>query len=212
LKSELNAQLQKPYVDRVMVSGVRAINLAGLVEGLKEAKAFGADVVLVDHIDHIAGGPGSNLYAEAKAVNHGALRMAQDNDMLLVFTSQLNMSASKGDYLTKYMPPRDDHIAFGSLKRQVATGMIGLFRPLRKPVPGESDEDYVKTLKAARTGTGDVSAALEPNTMGVTAMKLRNYGAREGQKTYLHVQAGRVSDMAEKDRYSTGGGYVRQHL
>ena len=212
LASELHAQVQAPYVDRVMVSGQRAINLAGLTAGLKEAKSFGADVVIVDHIDHISGGDGNNLYQEAQHVNNGALRMAQDNELLLLFTSQLNMSASKGDYLSKYLPPKDEHVAFGSLKRRNATGMIGLFRPLRKRRDDETDEEYVKALRAARAGTGNIADALEPNTMGVSAMKLRNYGSREGMKTYLTVSHGRVFSMDERDRYSTAGGHVRQLL
>ncbi|HXU02145.1 MAG TPA: DnaB-like helicase C-terminal domain-containing protein [Polyangia bacterium] len=210
LKSELRLQGISPYVDRVMLSSQRAINIGGLTQGLKEAKAFGADVVIVDHIDHIAGGNGSNLYAEAKAVNDGALRMAQDNDLLLLFTSQLNMSASKGDYLAKYLPPRTEHVAFGTLKQRNATGMIGLFRPLRKRRSDELEDDYVKALRSARSGSGTVSDMLEPNAMGVIAMKLRNYGAREGMKSYLTVQHGRVFGMDEKDKYTTGGGLIRQ--
>lgn len=210
LKSELAGQLHKPYVDRVMVSGVRAIDLGGLTDGMKQAKKFGADVVIVDHIDHLSGGDGTNGYSEAKLVNHGAMRMAQDNDMLLVFTSQLNMSASKGDYLAKFLPPKDEHVAFGSLKRQICTGMIGLFRPIRARRPDEPEDDYVRIIKAARAGTGNIADALEPNTMGVNGMKFRNYGAREGMKTYLDVHRGRVSSMDERDRYTTGGGYVRK--
>ncbi len=212
LTSEFYAQAKSPYLDLVMVSGQRAINLKGLEQGLKEAKAFGADVVIVDHIDHISGGDGTNLYTEAKLVNDGALRLAQDNDLLLVFTSQLNMGASKGDYLTKYLPPKTEHIAFGSLKQRNATGMIGLFRPIRKRRQDEAEQEYVEALRSARSGAGQITDALEPNTMGVIAMKLRNYGAREGMKSYLRVDRGRVSTLEEKDRYQTGNGYVRNVL
>lgn len=203
LKSELEMQLKSPYIDRVMISGQRAIDLNGLTAGLKEAKAFGADVVIVDHIDHIEGGNGSNLYGEAKRVNDAALRMAQDNDMLLLFTSQLNQGASKGDYLTKYLPPKTDHIAFGSLKQRNATGMIGLFRPLRQRRAGESEKEYAAVMKVIRSGTGTITDALEPNTMGVSAMKLRNYGSREGAKVFLGVHGGRVTPLREIDRYSS---------
>jgi KaiC/GvpD/RAD55 family RecA-like ATPase len=212
LKSELAQQIQNPYLASVMVSEQRAIDLGGLVAGMKEAKAFDADIVIVDHIDHISGGDGSNLYTEAKLVNDGALRMAQDNDMLLLFTSQLNMSASKGDYLAKYLPPRTEHIAFGTLKQRNATGMIGLFRPIRSPRPGETEDEYMKAIKAARAGTGNIADALEPNVMGVNAMKLRNYGAREGAKIYLSVQHGRCTGMDEKDHYTTGPGSPRRIL
>lgn len=210
LKSELASQYHQPYVDCVFVSGHRAIDLKGLTEGLKEAKAFNADVVIVDHIDHISGGNGSNLYTETKIVNDSALRMAQDNDLLLLFTSQLNMAASKGDYLAKYLPPRTEHLAHGSLKQRNATGMIGLFRPVRGRRHDESDEAYLNAMKAARAGTGDVTDMLEKNTMGVVAMKLRNYGAREGAKISLAVRHGKVYPLAERDRWSTEGGYPRQ--
>lgn len=214
LRQTFHEQLHAPYVDQVMVSDQRAITLQGLEEGLREAKAFGADIVIVDHIDHIEGGDGANTYAEAKRINDGALRMAQDNGMLLLFTSQLNTSVSKGDYLAKYMPPRRDHVLFGALKENICTGMIGLFRPLRKPKEGESYDEWLDVVRQARTGLGQVSVAdvLEPNTMGVVAMKLRNYGAREGQKAYLWVEKGRVHPMREADRYSTGGGLVRSHV
>lgn len=210
--AEFLAQLRAPYVDQVMVSGHHAITLQRLEEGLKEAKAFGAHVVVVDHIDHIEQGEGA--YNDVKAINNGALKMAQDNGLLLVFTSQLNTSVSKGDYLAKYMPPRRDHVLFGALKENICTGMIGLFRPLRKRRDGESEDDYHAAIKRARSGLGEgsVNDMLMPNTMGVVAIKLRNYGEREGLKEYLWVEAGQCHPMREADRYTTGGGFPCQHL
>lgn len=210
LKSELMGQLRRPYVDRVVISGQRAINIKGLEAGLREAKEFGAHVVIIDHIDHIDGGDGSQPYAEAQRVNNAAMQMAQDNEMLILFTSQLNMSASKGDYLAKYLPPKDEHVAFGSLKRRNATGMIGLFRPFRTRRNDETEKEHVASIRAARTGTGDVTGALASNTMGVSAMKLRNYGSREGAKAFLAVRLGRVYPLEERDRWSTDGGSARE--
>lgn len=210
LREQFFSQARKPYVDQVMVSSQRAINLTGLRDGLKEAKAFGADVVIVDHIDHIEGGDGTNLYSEAKRVNDYALRMAQDNELLVLFTSQLNMSASKGDYLTKYLPPKTEHIAFGSLKQRNATGMIGLFRPIRGRREDETEDEYIKAIRSARSGQGQITDALEPNTMGVICMKNRNRGANEGKKTVLSVRTGRVWPMEEKDKYTTAHGYLRR--
>jgi hypothetical protein len=46
--------------------------------------------------------------------------------------------------------------------------------------------------------------------MGVVAMKLRNYGSREGAKSYLRVEHGKVLDLDEKDRYQTGNGMLRR--
>lgn len=204
LKDALRAQLKEGYVDHVMVSEQGSINVAGLATGLKEAMAFGADVVIVDHIDHITGGDGSNGYADSKAVNHAALRMAQDNGLLLVFTSQLNMEIGKGkDHLAKYQPPQPHHLLFPSTKLHVATGMLGLYRPIRARRPDESEDAYKDAISKARAGNADAPDALEPNTMGVVGMKLRNYGQHEGRRVALSVVKGRVSDMAERDLYST---------
>jgi hypothetical protein len=203
LKEILFAQMKPDFLNHVMVAEQRAIDVAGLRAGLMEAKSFGADVVIVDHIDHIEGDEAASLYAASKQVNHAALKMAQDNRLLLVMTSQLNMEIAKQDRLAKYAAPMVHHVQFPSVKLQVATGMIGLFRPLRAPKPGEDLEDYKNEIKAARQGAVDAPAALEPNTMGVVAMKLRNYGSREGVRINLALELGRVVGIPEKDKYGT---------
>lgn len=214
LTSALVDQAKPPFVDRVMIDEQRAINIGGLERGLQRAKAFGADVVVIDHIDHIEpiAGTTSNLYADAKAVNHAALRMAQDNGMLLVCTSQLNNSVVAGgqDHLGRYQPPREHHVLMGGKKREVATGMIGLYRPIRPRKPTESEDEFVSLLKQARSGNVEPHHVLEPSTMGVNAMKLRNYGSREGQRVSLGFFNGRVDDLAECDRWTTEGGRARE--
>lgn len=203
LKKALFAQTKTAYVQQVMISEQRAINIAGLQKGLQEAKAFGADIVIIDHIDHIAGDASGNMFQSSKLVNHAALRMAQDNGLLLVFTSQLNLEISKADRLSKYAAPMPHHVMFPSVKLQVATGMIGLYRPLRGMRDDETTDDYLKALKDARAGVGDIPDLLEPNTMGVVAMKLRNYGSREGSRITLGMQQGRVIHQSERDRHAT---------
>jgi hypothetical protein len=214
IKAELNAQAKQPYVTQVMVDAQRAINLTGLERGLQHAKRFGADVVVIDHIDHVdASADGwSNSFANSKAVNHALLRMAQDNDLLIVATSQLNnaMMGGRQDHLARYQPPREHHVFMGGIKRQVATGMIGLFRPMRARGPEESNADFTALVKGARAGTIEPSRVLEPFTIGVNAMKLRNYGSREGQRTTLAFVNGRVTDMPERDRWVTAGGKPRE--
>lgn len=203
LKRALFGQVQGEYVEHVMIAEQRAINVEGLKAGLKEAKAFNADVVVVDHIDHIEGDDRSSLFAASKQVNHAALRMAQDNGLLCVFTSQLNMDISRGDRLAKYAAPMVHQVQFPSVKLQVCTGMVGLYRPLRGLTDGESAEDYAKDLKRARAGDETAPDMLEPNTMGAVAMKLRNYGQRDGWKIRLSVQQGRVQHLPERDRTGT---------
>lgn len=201
LKRALLDQNKPEYADRVKISEQRAINVAGLRYGLMEAKDWDADVVIVDHIDHIDGdGTG---YDASKDVNHNALTMAQDNGLLLVCTSQLNMDIARTDRLSKYAAPQVHQVQFPSAKLQVCTGMVGLFRPLRSPSPGETPDDYAKAIKAARAGTTEPHTMLEPNTMGAIAMKLRNYGSREGMRTMMAVEHGRVTHLPEMHRYQT---------
>ena len=211
LKAAVFAQSRDEFSSFVRISPLRSIDLAGLERGLKEAKAFGADVVIVDHIDHIEEGKKKSLYDQSVEVNNAALRMAQDNDLLLWFTSQLNMEIVKGrDHLAKFGPPMQHHLMFPTAKIKNATGIIGLFRPIRKRRADETDDDYKRDLTSARAGQIDATEALEPNTMGVTAMKLRNYGQHDGRKILLGVERGRVLPLTEKDRYQTEfGGRVR---
>ena len=203
LKSALLGQTSTAYTKSVMVSEQRAINVRGLERGMMEAKAFGADVVIVDHIDHIEGEGKGSLYTASKEVNHAALRMAQDNGLLCVFTSQLNMEIAKTDRLSKYAPPMVHHNQFPSVKLQVATGMIGLFRPLRAPEPDEDPKAYKAAIADARSGLTDAADALEKGVMGVVAMKLRNYGQREGVRIKLAVERGRVLHLPERHQYGT---------
>lgn len=216
IKAALIDQAKAPYVDHVMIDEQRAINVKGLETGLQKAKRFGADVVIVDHIDHIEpnGGKSTNGYGNAVAVNDAALRMAQDNGMLLVCTSQLNNAivGNGQDHLARYQPPREHHVLMGSKKREVCTGMIGLFRPIRGKRIDESPEEFVALVKKARKGAIEPHHLLEPFTMGVNAMKLRNYGSREGQRVRLGFFNGQVEELREADRWTTASNRPRQLL
>lgn len=207
LVAALNDQMRDEYVDRLRIDTQRAINLAGLEAGLRKAKAFNADIVVIDHIDHIAGGDGSSLFQESVRVNDAALRMAQDNGLLLWFTSQLNMEIVRGkDHLAKFGAPMQHHLMFPTAKIKNATGIIGLFRPVRAMRHDETKKEYEAFLKTARGGAVDAPKALQPGVVGVNAMKLRNYGHHEGRKILLGFERGRVAELPEKDLWSTAGG------
>ena len=100
---------------------------------------------------------------------------------------------------------------FPTAKIQNATGILGLYRPIRKRRQDEDEQQYIASLKSARAGETDATDALEPGVMGVTAMKLRNRGENTGKKIMLGFEHGRVVPLAEKDRYETGfGGKMRE--
>jgi hypothetical protein len=200
----LHTQVRSPWVDQVMVSEMRAVNLRGLKEGLQEAKAFGADVVIIDHIDHIGGDDDKRGYSESAAINRAAGAMAQDNGLNLLLTSQLNLDITRNpDHLARYGPPRDQHVLMGGTKREVATGMIGLYRHLRTRHPNETQEEFAELVQAVKRGAEKPSRVLDDTLMGVNAMKLRFYGEREGDRLALGFDKGKVFSLAERDRYET---------
>jgi hypothetical protein len=205
IRAELDRQIVGEMVERVRVKGVNAINTARLAHAVAEAAEWGADVVIVDHIDHIAGGDGSNLHAESVRVNHAMLDLAQDHGIILLAASQLNNASMAGgrDRLAQYGPPQPNHVFMGGHKRQVATGMIGLHRRLRDRAEDETIKEYKAAIQAARVGDAEPSTVLEPGVMAATAMKLRNYGARENQRVNLGVEQGRITHLPERHQQRT---------
>lgn len=197
LEAELISQGSK-IAHKLRVESTREITLDRFRDACEKAAEWKADVLIVDHIDHIEAGDGTNQYAESLKVTRTALKMAQDLGLLLILTSQMNTDAVKGgDHLTKFAAPREQHIKYGGHKREVATGMIGLYRPLRTPHHDETPEDYKNALRQARSGDAEPHTALMSNTMGVVYMKDRNYGT-DGRKCLLSVINGRVADRDDR--------------
>lgn len=196
LKAEVMSQAHA--WDNLRVKGVRAITEKHFGLACAEAHEWGADVVIVDHIDHIAAGDGSNLYAESVKVNRAALDLAQQHGLTLVLASQLNNEAVRGDHLARYQTPRESFVQMGGHKRQVASGMIGLYRPLRQRLPSETPKEYSALLALARSGAIEPLTLVEPRTMAVVLMKSRSYGHKEWQRTQLRVEQGNVLDPYER--------------
>jgi hypothetical protein len=80
--------------------------------------------------------------------------------------------------------------------------MIGLYRPLMQNIPKE-------LLAEVRAGRKEPREILEPNTMGVGVLKHRYYGNREGQRTALRLEHGRLHEIPERDQYTTAYGGSR---
>lgn len=181
---------------QIYFAGVDFINVEKLWEAGQAAKDFGADVLIVDHIDHVQSEAGGNLYEESVDVAKEMLKVAQRFELKILATSQLNNEAVK-DPIALHQPPRPHFVKFGGHKREVVVWMLGLYRPTR--IGGVSTED----MKAVRNQTLDLSAILEPNCMAVSVMKHRYYGNREGKKCYLRVEHGRLVEVPERDLYAT---------
>jgi KaiC/GvpD/RAD55 family RecA-like ATPase len=202
IRGELVADLQQQRAlksgSRLLVDSQNTISEQGVEPALRQAHHNKADLVIIDHIDHLELGTGS-AHDQSRRVAHTVLRYAQEYELRLLIATQLNNEAARGDRLAIYQPPQPHHVYMGSHKRMIATGMLGLYRPTRAGLT--KDE-----MNAVRTGNAEPSTILEPGTMGVVCMKHRYHGAREGARSMLAVERGQVTDLSEKDRYSTAQG------
>lgn len=207
--TELDRQItDASFRDYVKIKGVDAVNLIRLRLAAKEAQGVGAKVLIVDHIDHIEATGSNDALKESLAVVKASHQLARKHNLIFLFTSQMNNESVKGgrDRLAQYGPPMPHHVYMGGHKRQVATGMIGLHRRIRDRDADESEQEYVAAIKQSRDGDAPPMDALQPNVMAVTAMKLRNNGAKEGQRCYLAVARGVVNHLSERDRSGTSYG------
>jgi len=122
-------------------------------------------------------------------VNQAILTIAQEYGFLMMPATQLNNEAAKVNRIALHLPPQPQHVKMGGHKREIATWMLGLYRPLK--VAGVEAKD----LKAVNAGLKPARDILEPNTMGIVIMKHRFYGNREGSRIYLRVESGIVRDV-----------------
>jgi hypothetical protein len=191
LRGELAEEIVRlGKTENLFVNSVDTLTDAGMDVAMREAAEWGADVFLVDHIDHTdAGGD----YNDSVRLNTNLPRRAQKYGLRVVATSQLNNDVIRGDKIARYQPPLPNHVYMGAHKRMVCAWMIGLYRPLMSTVTP-------KELQAIRKGEVEARAFLRKNCMGVSLMKHRHYGENEGDARLLEVMAGRVYDPEQPNQ------------
>lgn len=192
LSEEVNSQDFGEKMERVRFCPAPYIDSRNISKAADQAEKFGADIFIIDHIDHIDGATGKNHYAQSREVNQALLNIAQDYGFLMLPASQLNNEAVKGNKIALHLPPQPQHVKMGGHKREIATWMLGLYRPLK--VAGVLASD----LKAVNAGLKRSSEICEPQTMAVVDMKHRFYGMREGERIYLKVEHGKVLDADQR--------------
>ena len=173
---------------------------AGLLNSLRlegeaaHAKELGADMFIVDHIDHVEG-MGQNLWEASRQTNKTLLHIAQTYGLRVFAATQFNLQATIGHRTTRYLPPTEKVVYMGNYKRTIASGMLGIYRPLKI---GNLDLGLLKKFNDGDTAV-EPKDILEPNTMAISVMKHRLYGNREGKKIMLNVHHGRVQDFSAID-------------
>jgi hypothetical protein len=197
LEATVRTQMALPMRERLTVDGARFVTANGLRAACQRAAYLDADVVVIDHIDHIGGeNGGAASFEESVRACNAALDAAHEYGIRMLVATQLNNQGVRSDPLAGFRPPQPHHVYLGPQKRMIASGMLGLYRPLKQGITPDE-------LKAAKDDKADYSVILEPNTMGVVCMKNRKQGRHEGKKIALGVEHGRVHEISERDRYAT---------
>lgn len=189
IKREIRTQFIGDKLDRVRFCPTSYINAEKIYKAADQAAEFGADIFIIDHVDHIEGSNSQSDYKASREATQAILNIAQEYGFLMLPATQLNNEAVKQNRIALHLPPQPQHVKFGGHKRETATWMIGVYRPLR--VAGVEPE----VLKAINAGVHkNPFDACEPNTMAAVFMKHRFYGNREWQRVYLRCERGRVMD------------------
>lgn len=191
-RQQIRAELTRMDSDEatrhtLYVGNERAVNTRTLAKAGEHCAAIGHDVLLVDHIDHVQSDQRGSGIEESKRVLHTALDIAQQHNLKVVLTSQLNSTGSRQNRLARYAPPQLEHLLLHTFKVQVSEQIWGVFRPL-DPIASPAD------LKAAERGQLEAWRVLWPKRTGLIALKLRHRGDKEGSQVMLAYDNGTVRD------------------
>lgn len=191
IKAELHKQL--PAAEQIFFSEEQFVDAKRLEYCARHARELDSAVFIIDHVDHLEGS-GRGLYDQSVGTMKKLLALTQEYGLRTLAATQFNNDMIRGNRLGMYSAPQPTAVYMGNHKRQVADGMLGLYRPLRFAPPLSVDE-----LKGFTQGILEPQKILEPNVMACSVMKHRKYGNREGQRAFLRVEHGNVIDLPAAD-------------
>lgn len=177
--------VQEERVDYLRCADAAFVGVKELEEMGEEAAAWGADVFIIDHIDHVSGA--GDLHAQSRQVIATVLEMAKRTGVRYLIATQLNQQGLAQDYLRSHRPVREEYIKQGGHKKEIATFMMGLARAIRPDVTPEE-------VKAVRERRASIDTIEEPYTSQVNVMKHRHYGDRVGKGRKLTWERGEYTD------------------
>lgn len=187
LLSHMNSQIQPPLRERILFAPEPSLDRAGFQRIVGRAQEWRHRLVIIDHLHHMDHGDGPENRGIRETMKL-AKRLAQDADLAILFTAQLNRG-QKGDSYGRYYPPDMTDVQGSSAIEQIADGVLLLYRPLRRDVK-RADID------AVRMGHADRDTVFRPNTMAVRCGKHRLDGTKMGKDALLYIRSGVISDLA----------------
>lgn len=191
-KISLALEEQESRVDLLRCADAAFVDVDSLSQMGKQAAEWGADVFIIDHIDHVSGK--GDLHVQSRQVVSTVLELGKATGVRYLIATQLNQSGLAQDFLRSHRPIREEYVKQGGHKKEVSTFMFGLARAIRKDVTPEE-------LKAVRERRAEIQTIEEKYASQVNVMKHRNYGERVGSVRLLSWERGEYTDyMSEEDR------------
>ncbi len=197
VEKQIAWQRAEPIRSLAHFSGARRINSDGMRAWTEWAANLGCKFVMIDHIDRVQHGNGSNSFHELSETIRRAKELAVEYGIVMLMASQVGRPS---DALEMFMPPSLHNMRGAGTKEEEADTVLGVYRPLKTSATQQQ-------MTAVRQGLADRDTVIEPNAMGVMVLKHRLDGVIAGKSVILNVHHQRVTDMAEKDRWTTDGYY-----
>ena len=208
MKAAYEEQLNplSPY-KRLRFSSFESVDERAVRGMMEQAHDWGADAVILDHIDHLSIGTGRSY-----EMSIGALdlleKLTKRYALKCIFTSQTNYDGRSQDKFRDHRPVLDTSVKMGGKKKEICTTMLGFYRPLKL---GFSKEEK------AQVAWGEKSPYdfLWPDVNAFNLMAHRGYGRRVGQRDYLGWERGQIveaphavrSEIESRKHGVTTGGY-----
>jgi KaiC/GvpD/RAD55 family RecA-like ATPase len=151
-------------------------------------KEYGIEFYIVDHIDQVDHGSGSNAVSELTQTLQLLHNLNRQHKMAGAIASQIKR---RQDALAKHSPPDVSDLAGAAGKERIMAIGLGVWRPLRIDLSIKQLRELKKETSLGRQ-SGD--RIYQSDTMGVRLLKDR-LGVCPGKQVYLHVgKGGKLSD------------------
>lgn len=155
---------------------------------MQQAADWGAQYVILDHLENVSTTVAGNGYQNASAVCHLLADLAKKHELVVIGTSQLNTADKRTDPWRDHRPIRVEHCIYGAVKMQVATTMLGFYRPV-KPSLTKMEKQEVESRER------QIYDVLTPNVNAANLIASRPFASRIGQKALMGWERGRIVDL-----------------
>jgi replicative DNA helicase len=185
IRAELKRQVSE-LEGRLIFSPSETLTVHDLEFELATAASLGADLVLIDHLGQVDVGGYEGLRTFLKELKRAI------NAVQIPVLMAAQLGRGDRDILRPYRPPTSYDLEGGEVIAQIASVILGLYRPVMPMTVGDERE--------VRRGSKSIREFVVPHAIGVTVMKHRVGGDVLGERILLHYERGRISDPVTEQR------------